>query len=191
MKVARYRWFTLPKKTAAFICSKVTERERKVSWELLTWKSLSLEKQFFASAAFLAWMLAWRRILTHTFFLTNIIAHFHVLSVTSIVYGQNVNKQYLTDKAILGKMGGLYVTNVANVDKGQWSDYTGILFLKLSFSAKLNSNLWDEYGYLLNAGLLVVLHNAIYICTHQLFKSCWFMCWKLRNSISKLISLHL
>ncbi len=34
-------------------------------------------------------------------------------------YGQNVNKYHITDKAIVGKMGGVYVTNVADVDEGQ------------------------------------------------------------------------
>ncbi len=38
-----------------------------------------------------------------TVFLTNIVAHFHVLSVIFFEHGQNVNKQYLIDKA--GKMG--------------------------------------------------------------------------------------
>ncbi len=34
-------------------------------------------------------------------------------------YGQNVNKQYLIDKAILGKKSVVYVTHFADVDKGQ------------------------------------------------------------------------
>ena len=45
------------------------------------------------------------------FFLTNIVTHFQPLSVTFIEYGQNVNKHYISiDKTILGKMGGVYVT---------------------------------------------------------------------------------
>ncbi len=35
-----------------------------------------------------------------------------------IEYGQNINKQYLVDKAILVKMGGVYITYVADFDKG-------------------------------------------------------------------------
>ncbi len=38
-----------------------------------------------------------------------------------IEYGQNVNKHHISqNKAILGKMGGVYVTYVADFDKGQW-----------------------------------------------------------------------
>ncbi len=40
-----------------------------------------------------------------------------MLSVAYIEYGQNVNKQYFIDKAILGKMGGVYETYVADADE--------------------------------------------------------------------------
>ncbi len=60
---------------------------------------------------------------TQTFFLTNI-THFQILSVTFTEYRQNVSKHHLIDKAILGKMGVVYVKYVAHVDKGQ---YTGRL----------------------------------------------------------------
>ncbi len=69
--------------------------------------------------AFLAQILALRRILTQMFFFTNAITHFQLLSVMFIEYGQNVNKQYFKDKAILGKMDGVYVTFEADVDKRQ------------------------------------------------------------------------
>ncbi len=39
-------------------------------------------------------------------------------SVMFIEFGQNVNKWYLIDEAILGKMGVVYVTYVADADKG-------------------------------------------------------------------------
>ncbi len=55
--------------------------------------------------------------MTPTFFLTNV-TDFQLLSVTFIEYGQNV-KKHLTDKAILGKMGGVYDTYVTDADKGQ------------------------------------------------------------------------
>ncbi len=50
---------------------------------------------------------------------TNAVTHFQLLSVMFIEDGQNVNKQYLIDKAILGKMCKVYVTYVADIDKGQ------------------------------------------------------------------------
>ncbi len=51
-------------------------------------------------------------------FLTNL-THIQVLSVTFIEYGQNVNKHNISDKAMWGKMGGVYVTCVADADKQQ------------------------------------------------------------------------
>ncbi len=54
------------------------------------------------------------------FFLTSIITHFQVLSVKFSEYARNVNKHNISDKAILGKMCGVYVTNVADADKRQW-----------------------------------------------------------------------
>ncbi len=57
--------------------------------------------------------------MTQTFFLTNV-THIQLLSVMFSEYGQNVNiKVCLIDKDILGKMGGVYVTYVADVDKRQ------------------------------------------------------------------------
>ncbi len=57
--------------------------------------------------------------MTQMFFLTNVTL-FPELSVTFTEYGQNVKKTlYLIDKAILGKTNGVYVTYVANVDKGE------------------------------------------------------------------------
>ncbi len=52
------------------------------------------------------------------FFLTNI-SHFKVLPVTFIEFRQNVNKHDISQIKLLGKMGGVYVTDVANADKGQ------------------------------------------------------------------------
>ncbi len=49
--------------------------------------------------------------------LLNVVTHFQVVSVKFIYYGQNVNKK-ISPKAILGKMCGIYVTDVADVDKG-------------------------------------------------------------------------
>ncbi len=39
------------------------------------------------------------------YFLTHIVTHFQVLSVMFIDNEQNVNKQYLIDKAVLGENG--------------------------------------------------------------------------------------
>ncbi len=44
---------------------------------------------------------------------------------------------YLIDKAILGKMGGVYVTYVADVDKGQWHVVTLVRSFKVTECAKL------------------------------------------------------
>ncbi len=71
------------------------------------------------STAFIARTLVRGRISTQTFFSANAVTHFQVLSVTFIEYGQNVKKTFLMDKAILGKMGGVYVTYAVDVDKGQ------------------------------------------------------------------------
>ncbi len=57
--------------------------------------------------------------MTQTFFLINVVTHSQLLSVTFIEQGQNVNKQYLIDKAIVGKMGEVYVAYEADVDKAQ------------------------------------------------------------------------
>ncbi len=51
--------------------------------------------------------------------LFDVVTHFQVLSVMFTEYKQNVDKWYLTGEALFGKMGGVYVTEVANVDKGQ------------------------------------------------------------------------
>ncbi len=53
-----------------------------------------------------------KRDLTQTFLLTNTVTHFQLLSVKSTEYEQNGNKPYLIDKAMWGKMGGVYVTIV-------------------------------------------------------------------------------
>ncbi len=52
-------------------------------------------------------------------FMTKVVTHFQILSVMFIEYRQNLNTRYLINKAVLEKMGGVYVTYVANVDKGQ------------------------------------------------------------------------
>ncbi len=52
------------------------------------------------------------------FFLIKIVTHFQV-SLAVFEHGQSINKQYHINKAILGKMGGVYVINMADVDKGQ------------------------------------------------------------------------
>ncbi len=75
----------------AFIWSKIAEREtegragRRWDESYHAWNNSSL------CAAFLARILARRRISTQTFFLTNI-AHFQVLYVMFVEYGQNVKK---------------------------------------------------------------------------------------------------
>ncbi len=81
-------------------------------------KLLGVEKYFLTSAAFLVRKLVWRKILTRMFFLTNVVTHFQLCSATYIEYGKCKRTQYFIDKAILGKMCGVYVTYMANVDKG-------------------------------------------------------------------------
>ncbi len=48
------------------------------------------------SAAFIARTLVRGRISTQTFFSTNAVTHFQVLSVTFIEYGQNVNEHHIS-----------------------------------------------------------------------------------------------
>ncbi len=43
--------------------------------------------------------------------------HTFSLSATFVEYGQNVNKPHLIEKADLGKIGGVYVTDVADLIK--------------------------------------------------------------------------
>ncbi len=54
------------------------------------------------------------------FFLTGAATHFQLPSVVCVKYGKKYKPtSYLIDKDILGNMGGVYVTYVADVDKEQ------------------------------------------------------------------------
>ncbi len=55
--------------------------------------------------------------MTQSFFLTNVVTHFQLLSVTIIDFGLNANKHDISwIKLFWGKNG--YKTHVADVDKG-------------------------------------------------------------------------
>ncbi len=72
-----------------FTWSKISERERGSHGDesYYAWR-----KKVPVSAAFLARILALRRILTQISFLTEVVTHFQLLFVTFIEYGQHVNK---------------------------------------------------------------------------------------------------
>ncbi len=70
------------------IFQNITEREREGSWELKIVTPGKIVPHIVPAP--LAWILAWIRILTQTFFWTYI-THFQLLSVMFTEYGQNAN----------------------------------------------------------------------------------------------------
>ncbi len=85
-------------------------------------------------------------------------------SVTFIKDEQNINKQYLTDKTIVENTGGVYVTDVADVDKRQWH----ILTLVWSFNkdghfnyfSKFHASTWSHVSFLLLPTASVICLNG-------------------------------
>ncbi len=108
VKVAGYKYFTLLRRMS------LTKREREDCQELFMPGKIVSYKCCLSGTN-----ISMRRILTQMLFLTKLFTHFHVLYVMFIEYEQNVNKHNISQIKLFWKkkMGGVYVTNVVDVDK--------------------------------------------------------------------------